>query len=110
MSVHRPLVHIEALIPVWIQRLLDDACRPRLLATNRRNREGIRESCSPASATVLASIFSPAAARLTEDISLVQAICRNDCFHKLAHVSFRLFLSPLARVTPLNPCSYLPFS
>lgn len=38
-------IHVEALIPVWIERLLDHSRRPRLLATDGRDSKGIGESC-----------------------------------------------------------------
>jgi hypothetical protein len=37
-------VHVEALVPVRVERLLDHAGRPRLLTTDSRDREGIRKA------------------------------------------------------------------
>lgn len=39
-------VHVEALVPVGVQRLLDDARGARLLAIDRGHGEGVRKSCS----------------------------------------------------------------
>ena len=39
-------IHVKALIPVGIQSLLDDSGRARLLTTNGRDGEGVRESCN----------------------------------------------------------------
>jgi hypothetical protein len=38
-------VHVEALVPVGVQRLLDDARGARLLAIDRGHGEGVRETC-----------------------------------------------------------------
>ena len=38
-------VHVEALVPVGVQRLLDNARRPRLFAIDCGHGEGIREAC-----------------------------------------------------------------
>jgi len=38
-------VHVEALVPVRVQRLLDDARGARLLAIDRGHGEGVREAC-----------------------------------------------------------------
>jgi len=41
-------LHIEALVPIRIQRLLDDARSLRLFSIGRRDRERVRESwCTP---------------------------------------------------------------
>ena len=37
--------HIETLIPVWVERPLDDRCRFGLLAAESRHSERVRESC-----------------------------------------------------------------
>jgi hypothetical protein len=39
-------VHVEALVPVGVQRLLDDARGARLLAIDRGHGEGVRKACS----------------------------------------------------------------
>ena len=36
---------IEALVPVWVQRLLNDIRSPRLLSIDCCDSEGIGESC-----------------------------------------------------------------
>jgi hypothetical protein len=54
-------IHIKAFVPVGIERLLDHTRRPRLLAADRGDREGVWESYMPvsvcaASSSSLASI------------------------------------------------------
>lgn len=74
-------VHIEALVPVGVQRLLDDARGARLLAIDRGHSEGIREACS-ACVSVGSVRREEGVARgqvRTEDIALVEAIGGNDC-------------------------------
>lgn len=43
------IVHVKALIPVWIERLLDDACRLCLFAIDGGYGERVGESCRAAS-------------------------------------------------------------
>lgn len=45
-KLYRRHLHVKALVPVRVQRLLDDARGPRLLAANRGDGEGIREACT----------------------------------------------------------------
>jgi hypothetical protein len=42
---HAEDAHVETLVPVGVQRLLDDARGPRLLAADGGDRKGIREAC-----------------------------------------------------------------
>ena len=48
-------VHIKALIPVRVERLLNHPRRPRLLAADRGDREGVGESYMPVSACAASS-------------------------------------------------------
>ena len=67
-------VHVETLVPVGVQRLLDDARGARLLAIDRGHGEGIREACS-----ACVSVVSVWTIRVrTEDIALVEAIGGNN--------------------------------
>lgn len=78
VEVEVGIVHVKALIPVWIERLLDDACRLCLFTIDGGYGERIGESCRTAS--VDASQHERAAGgELTEDVSLVQAIGGDDC-------------------------------
>jgi hypothetical protein len=74
-SQHSRDVHVEALVPVGVQRLLDDAGRARLLAIDRGHGEGVRESCA---APVSGMSRSLTAAAPTEHIALVEAIGGNN--------------------------------
>lgn len=67
--------HVKRLIPVGIEGLFDDGCRPGLLAPNGGYSERVWEAC-----IFDQSRMSSAApgVRLTEYISFVQAIGGND--------------------------------
>lgn len=67
-------VHVEALIPVGVQRLLDYARRARLLAIDGGHGEGIRESC-----TAVSKVPHQRRGRPTEHITLVEAIGSDNC-------------------------------
>ena len=49
VEVGAGIVHVKALIPVWIERLLDDAGRLCLFAIDGGYGKGIGESCMAAS-------------------------------------------------------------
>ena len=68
-------VHVETLVPVGVQRLLDDARGARLLAIDRSHGKGIRETCSACVSVV--SVWTVEVR--TEDIALVEAIGGNNC-------------------------------
>ena len=70
-------VHVETLVPVGVQRLLDDARGARLLAIDRGHGEGIREACRACVSAV--SVLGTQGQVRTEDIALVEAIGGNDC-------------------------------
>jgi hypothetical protein len=67
-------VHVEALVPVGVERLLDHARRARLLAIDRGHGEGIRETWKRMSGYSLVQHRGR-----TEHIALVQAVGGNDC-------------------------------
>jgi hypothetical protein len=69
-------IHIEALIPVRIQRLLDHASGACLLAIHRCNGERVRESCVVCQRGSCEGCLARA---YTEDIAFVEAISSNDC-------------------------------
>lgn len=71
------VVHVEALIPVGVERLLDDACRLCLLAIDGGYGEGIGKSCRAASVHV-GGTSGRGGGALTEDISLVKAVGGDD--------------------------------
>ena len=79
-------VHVEALVPVGVQRLLDDAGRARLLAIDRGHGEGVRESCA---APVSGMSRSITAAAPTEHIALVEAVGGNYCAVSVPLVTLR---------------------
>lgn len=67
-------LHVKALVPVWVQSLLDHARRPGLLSVDRGDGKRIRKACR-----LLAELSSSELPReRTEDISFVQAIGSDD--------------------------------
>lgn len=70
-------VHVKALVPVGVQRLLDDARGARLLAVDCGHGEGVREACGACVSG--ASAGARAGQVRTEDIALVEAIGGDDC-------------------------------
>lgn len=68
------VLHVETLVPVRVQSLLDHARRSSLLSIDSGDRKGIWKACS-----LLAELFSSQLPEeRTEDISLVQAISRDN--------------------------------
>lgn len=68
------VLHVEALVPVWVQSLLDHTRRPGLLSIDRGDGKRIWKACDLL--VGLASSLLPEAR--TEDISFVQAISRDN--------------------------------
>jgi hypothetical protein len=69
-------VHVEALVPVGVQRLLDDARGARLLAIDRGHGEGIGEACIACISGMSPDLSEGAP---TEDIALIETIGRDNC-------------------------------
>ena len=71
-------VHVEALVPVGVQRLLDDARGARLLAIDGSNGEGVGKSCWTSMSDATLDVSWSGSIR-TKHIALVEAIGGNDC-------------------------------